>query len=168
MARVTHNSLLSGLSGKLGNITIRQVSGQMQDPAAKALYTTGITVRKTSARTVAISDFMRGPVITATDLSNYHGQAGDSIRIWATDNFAVTAVQVRLYAATGALMAQGPATPEPGGSWLFQAAVASTDWPGTRIEVEAQDRPGNLTSQSYILQSGLPGGWAVAKPPEEL
>ncbi|MCB2378325.1 hypothetical protein LGH70_12065 [Hymenobacter sp. BT635] len=186
MARVTGNSLLRGISGKIGSITVRQVGNQtivsaaegqkrgagspkqqeqrgrmhlarlyaqaqLLDPATKALYATGITTRLNNARLVAITDFMNAPVVTAVDLSGYHGQAGDSIRIRATDDFAVTAVLVRLYTPLGKLAAEAAATLQPDTSWLYHTLTAGPYQPGTRIEVEAQDRPGNKTHWSFTL-----------------
>ena len=77
---------------------------QLRAAAAKALYATGIDQRRTSAYTVAIADFMNQPVITALDARRYQGRAGDVVLIAATDDFAVAAVQVRLYAPADLLL----------------------------------------------------------------
>jgi hypothetical protein len=42
-----------------------------------------------TARNVAIADFFHAPDIENVDLSGYHGQPGDVIRIEVTDDFAV-------------------------------------------------------------------------------
>jgi hypothetical protein len=187
MARVTHNALLRGLSGKLGGLVIRQVGdqtivsaaeapgqraprslkqqahldrmyraqlyakAQLRDPAARALYATGITARCTSAYTVAIADYMKAPVITCLKINGYHGQPGDKIQVLATDNFAVTAVHICIRHPNGALLEEGPATPAPDGSWCYTAAVRQVLRPGTSITATVYDRPGNATTQTALL-----------------
>ena len=74
---------------------------QLRAAAAKARY---IDQRRTSAYTVAIADFMNPPIITALDARRYQGRAGDVVLIAATDDFAVAAVQVRLYAPADLLL----------------------------------------------------------------
>lgn len=124
---------------------------QLRDPAAKALYATGITASCTSAYTVAVADFMQAPVITALLIGRYHGQPGDTILVQATDNFAVTAVLVRIRAPDGSLLEEGPATAQPTGAWRYQATVARPVAPGTTITAEARDRPGNVASQVAVF-----------------
>lgn len=123
---------------------------QIRDPAAKALYATRIDTRRTSAYTVAIADYMNPPQITALDVSAYRGQPGDIIRISATDDFAVAAVQVRIFRPDGTLLEEGPAIPQPGDSWHYPAQQPHPLTPGTTCEAEAHDHPGNQATQHHI------------------
>ncbi|PJJ48108.1 hypothetical protein [Hymenobacter chitinivorans] len=187
MARVTGNSLLRGLSGTLGNITVRQVgdqtivsvaegpkkaprspkqqehldrfaaakrwaTAQVLDPAGYALYATGVDDRHGAPYHVAVADYMHAPTITATDLSAYHGQPGQLIRVRATDNFAVAAVVIRILGPDQQLLETGPAQPQPDGlHWLYPAQTLIPTLPGTTVEVRATDRPGNAALARYPL-----------------
>ena len=124
---------------------------QLRDPAALALYTTGISTRCTSAYTVAVADYMKAPIVTALIINAYHGQPGDVIRVQATDNFAVTAVHVRISLPDGILLEEGPATLEPDGSWCYLVTAAQPPAPGTTITATVHDRPGNTASHTATL-----------------
>ncbi|GAB3833842.1 hypothetical protein [Hymenobacter jeollabukensis] len=186
MARVTRNSLLQGISGKIGGIVVRQVGGQtivsaaeakeeraprsarqqahldrffaaqcyaraqMQDPAAKALYATGVDSRRQSPYHVAIADFMHAPQIISVDTSAYQGQGGDIIRVAATDDFTVASVLLRLETATGELLEEGPALPLASGfDWHY--TTRSTGARAAVLHVQASDRPGNVAEQTIRL-----------------
>lgn len=187
MARVPKNSLLSGISGKLGNLVLRQVGGQtvvqaaeapgrraprspaqqahldrmyraqlyakaqIRDPAAKARYATRIDERRRSAYAVAIADYMHAPRITALDTGRFRGRPGDLIRVVATDDFAVAAVQVRLYAGDGLLIEEGPADLLAAGVWCYTARIGCAVGAGARIEAEVRDYPGNIARQEVVL-----------------
>jgi hypothetical protein len=122
---------------------------QIQDPATKALYATRIDQRRTSAYTVAIADFMHAPEILGLDARAYRGRPGDALRIQATDDFEVIAVVLRFLSPTGTELETGPATPQPGGDWLY--LTQHDHAAGTTCEVEAHDRPGNLSTRRFTL-----------------
>jgi hypothetical protein len=184
MARVTKKSLLKGLSGKIGNLVIRQVgeetvvsaaergpraprsprqqaqlgrmyqaqlygSAQHRDAEAKALYATRIDSDRTSARSVAIADYMHSPEIQAVDRRGYQGRLGDQLQVEATDDFAVTAVAIRIEGPAGEVLIQGPARLQASGNWVFTAGLGHALPPGSMLYVEAFDRPGNVTTESY-------------------
>lgn len=179
MDRVTGNSLLRGLSGKLGNITVRQVGNRtivsavegpkkaprsdmqqehldrfaaakrwakarMLDPVAQAFYAASVNKAHCTPYHRAVADYMKSPTITTTDLSTYHGQPGQLIRIWATDNFAVAAVSVRILGHDQQPLEAGAAQRQPDGlQWVYPAQTAIQSLAGTTVEVRATDRPGN-------------------------
>ena len=124
---------------------------QIQDPAAKARYATGIDQRRTSAYTVAVADYLNPPVITALDAGHYHGQPHDANLKTATDDFAVAAVHVSLYAPTNVLLEAGPAALQPDGRWRYLAQTTQLALPGIRLEAEARDHPGNVAHQIQVL-----------------
>ena len=129
----------------------RYAKAQIRDPAAKARYATRIDQRRRSAYAVAIADYMHAPRVTAIDSRDYQGRSGDQIRVVATDDFAVVAVQVHLYAPTGALLEGGPAALLPTGEWSYLALQMAPAGPGTRIEAEAHDYPGNVGRLELVL-----------------
>lgn len=183
MARVTGNSLLRGVSGKIGGLVVRQVGeqtvvsaaeghrpraprspkqqaqlermyraqlyakAQMQDPAAKARYATGVDARRTSAYTVAVADHLNPPTIQRADVHAYHGRPGDAVRVWATDDFGVAAVLVHAQAPDGTALETGPAAPQPDGSWLYR--IQQPHPAGTTLHVEAHDWAGNIARHSH-------------------
>lgn len=128
---------------------VRYAIAQMQDPAAEALYATGVNGRLAGAYNVAIADYMKGPTITATDCSACHGQPGEPVRVWATDNFGVTAVSICLLTSDERELEAGPATIQPEGHWLYRTQHAYPT--GTLLRIQATDRPGNLTTATHIL-----------------
>jgi len=188
MARVTRNSLLRGISGKLGGLVFRQVGdqtivsaaaakenrkprspkqqaqldkfaaatryarAQMQDPAAAALYATGIDERHAGAYNVAVADYLHAPVITAVDCPAYPGQPDQPIRVWATDNFGVTAVTIRMLTSEGVALETGAAIQQPDGYWQYLPRQASAVVPGTTLQVHAIDRPGNVAEVTHLLK----------------
>lgn len=129
----------------------RYAKAQIQDPVAKARYATGIDQRRTSAYTVAVADYLNPPVITALATGHYHGQLNDAILITATDDFAVVAMHVSLYAPTGTLLEAGPAALQPDGRWRYLAQTTQLALPGLRIEAEAHDHPGNVARHIQVL-----------------
>jgi hypothetical protein len=187
MARVTNNLLLQGISGKLGPLVIRQVSGQtivqaaeasgdraprsprqqahldrmyraqlyakaqIRDAATRSLYATRVDARRTSAYTVAIADYMNPPQVTGLDVRAFHGRVGDPIRIQATDDFEVVAVQLRIFSPAGELLEAGPAIAQPGGDWLYRTQQPHPALPGITCEAEARDRPGHSGVRAYTL-----------------
>lgn len=192
MARVTGNSLLRGVSGKIGSLVIRQVGdqtivsaaerlgpraprspkqqaqldrmyraqlyakAQMLDPDAKARYATGIDARRTSAYTVAVADYLNAPTITRVDLSGYRGRPGDALQIWATDDFAVTAVHVRILSTPdGPEVESGPALLQPDASWRYLVQRPHAPGAPLTLHLEAHDLPRNVGQLVQTLPAGF-------------
>lgn len=192
MARVTGNSLLRGVSGKIGSLVIRQVGdqtivsaaegpgpraprspkqqaqldrmyraqlyakAQMLDPDAKARYATGIDARRTSAYTVAVADYLNAPTITRVDLSGYRGRPGDALQIWATDDFAVTAVHVRILSTPdGPEVESGPALLQPDASWRYLVQRPHAPGAPLTLHLKAHDLPRNVGQLVQTLPAGF-------------
>jgi hypothetical protein len=124
--------------------------GAFADPAQKALYEAAGKARRKPVFAVAMSDYLNAPVVDLIDLTQYTGQAGQTIIVRAHDDFAVTAVNVTIKDTAGAVIEQGPASLELG-VWRY---VATEDLPTERpvtIEAVATDRPGNRTTRVHVL-----------------
>jgi len=67
----------------------------MNDPALKQVYKNRCKARQ-NAYAKAIQDFYVAPEIREIDLSNYTGGANSFIRVYATDDFRVNEVEVRI------------------------------------------------------------------------
>jgi hypothetical protein len=121
------------------------------DPEMKEAYAAKAKKGRT-ARNVAVADFLRAPDIQVIDLSGYHGQPGDTIRIEVTDDFAVVAVKVVIAGADGSPVEEGFAQPEATGyEWTYTATAINESTDGDRIEIIASDTPGNITQKTEEL-----------------
>jgi hypothetical protein len=101
---------------------------------------------------VAVADFLRAPNIDRIDLSDYRGEAGNVIRIRASDDFKVRWVHVNITDADGQLVEEGEAVPDATGyEWLYTATVANESVAGDRVIVSVSDMPGNITREEQDL-----------------
>ena len=185
MAKIKHNVILDGISGKVGDsLVFRQVAGKtilakapdmsrrkvspaqkahlnkfelakeyarkLKDrPELKAAYQTRASGNK-AAYHVAIGDFMNSPKIERIDVHSYHGRAGDTIRIRATDDFQVTRVQLTVLAPDGTLVEEGDAVLQANGvDWIYAATIRFAPIKGCRIKASAMDRPGNVGEMEF-------------------
>jgi hypothetical protein len=105
-----------------------------------------------TARNVALADYMHAPDIHRVDVSGYHGEPGDVIRIEVTDDFAVVEVKVVITGTDGSIVEEGYAQPEATGyEWTYTATATNQDVQGDRIEVYASDTPGNISKAEESL-----------------
>ncbi|MDR1336173.1 MAG: hypothetical protein LBK22_05005 [Tannerella sp.] len=125
--------------------------GVATDPALSEAYA-GKTKPGQTFRNLAIADYLHAPDIELIDLSGYHGNPGDVIRIEVTDDFAVREVKVVITNPDGSVVEEGYATQEPiGYEWRYTATATNGDLSGDRIEVFASDTPGNITKETAQL-----------------
>jgi hypothetical protein len=92
---------------------------------------------------VAMTDWFHPPEIREIDLSNWTGQAGQTIRIRAVDDVQVKQVSVAILDESGAVLEQGLAAPEEGDWWTYRTTTDETGYP--RVQVCAEDLPGHVT-----------------------
>ena len=116
------------------------------DPAVQQEYAAAAQRKKRQPFNVAVADFMHAPDIDVIDVSAYHGQPGDVIRIEATDDFAVKEVRVVITNPDGSLVEEGLAAPGARKfEWIYTATAENPGLTGGSIEVYASDMPGNTT-----------------------
>jgi len=117
------------------------------DPALQAAFGPLAKERGVSLFTVLMGDYLSSPTVNAIDLSGYHGQVGELIKMRASDDVGVTKVSVALHAADGALLEGGEAVLQFG-TWVYAATTQRV--PGTPVTITATagDRPGNVGSKS--------------------
>jgi hypothetical protein len=121
------------------------------DPELKAAYEAKAKKGQT-ARNVAVADFMHAPDIHLVDVSGYHGEPGDVIRIEVTDDFAVVEVKVVITNLDGSIVEEGFAKKEATGyEWTYTATTMNGELTGDRIEVYASDTPGNISKAEESL-----------------
>jgi hypothetical protein len=118
------------------------------DPVQSEAYA-GKTKPGQTFRNLAVADYLHAPDIEEIDLSGYHGNPGDVIRIEVTDDFAVKEVKVVIINPDGSLVEEGFAQPAATGyEWTYTATATNSDLSGDRIEVFASDTPGNITEKT--------------------
>jgi hypothetical protein len=121
-------------------------------PETKDLYATAAKKEKgKSAFNIAVADYCNAPNIDNVDLSEYTGNAGDKIRIIASDNFVVKSVNVRITNADGSLVEEGEAVQNLGNTWIFTATQVNENLEGDKIVVSASDLPGNVAQENFEL-----------------
>ncbi|HRI78127.1 MAG TPA: hypothetical protein PLR06_01220 [Cyclobacteriaceae bacterium] len=132
---------------------VQYAKKQSGDPESKALYETGITDKKRTAYTVALTDYLRSPKVHFIDAQDYLGQVNDLIVVKATDDFMVTGVKIFITASDGSLIEKGEATPDPKrtNEFFYKVTEVNPSVPGTRIKATAYDRPGNTGSLEKVV-----------------
>lgn len=125
---------------------------QVNDPAGKADYASGIDEKHLSAYAVAVADFLQAPDIQEIDLSEYAGNIGDTIRVRVTDDFRVEAVKVSITNGDGSPVESGNAVQDPNGiSWVYTATKKNASLDGDKITIQAFDHPGNKAEEERSL-----------------
>ena len=122
------------------------------DPTLKEAYTTEAKKRQdVSPYNMAMTDYLRPPVITKVDTSNYTGDTSDQkIIIEAGDAFKITSMKVKITAANSSTLEEGTAT-QVKGKWEYTTTATNTTLTGTKITLTATDRPGNTTTKEITL-----------------
>lgn len=122
----------------------------LQDATLKGQYQEIANKRHLSAYNIAVADLLNAPKIEQIDLSAYHGQVGDVIKVRAYDDFKVVSVSVHIYNSDGVLVEEGNAT-EQGIDWVYTATTQNTDLSGDKIIVRATDTPHNVSEKEQVI-----------------
>ena len=131
--------------------SIAYAKGAIKDPAVKALYKAAAKLGY-SAFNVAMADAYLAPTVNSINTGNYHGAAGDTIIVNATDDFKVKGVTVSIHTAAGDLVEEGIAVMQINETdWLYTATQANAALAGSKITAVASDLPGNSTPFSVNL-----------------
>lgn len=120
------------------------------DPVLRGRYEVAARARSLGTVSVALTDYLRPPVVDAIDTRLYHGRVGDVIAVGAFDDFEVTGVTVAILDDAGGLLMQGAAVLS-NGRWSYAATAAIQLGEAVTIEAVATDRPGNTGSRSVAL-----------------
>jgi len=123
----------------------------MSDPELKQAYESKCKACQ-NAYARAIQDFFSIPSVEEIDLSNYTGEPDSFIRIYATDSFRISQVQVRIEDAQGSLVEEGFAEQEEAtGWWRFTAKVQNQLLEGGKVIATASNLPGNETTKEVNM-----------------
>lgn len=119
---------------------------------AKAPYEQAAKSRNLSAFVVAVTDYLKSPVVEAVNTSRYTGKVGDTVIVRATDDFKVESVRVTITAADGSVNESGMAIQDLiSQEWTYLATQANAFIAGTTIKAVATDKPGNEAEMEVTL-----------------
>jgi hypothetical protein len=104
----------------------------------------------TSARSVAVRDFLNAPQVEDIDLRAYDGRAGRKILVRASDDVGVTRVDVTIADEQGTILEQGAAELIAGKIWKYVSTVSVPAGTTVSVGASAFDRPGH----SAVLRKG--------------
>lgn len=123
---------------------------QLKDPTMAALYASGVTSKRTSAYAVAMTDYLTSPEVRSIWLCGYTGKPGETIRVFARDDFRVAAVSVSVINAAGKVIEAGEAVPQTklNDFWEYQTCVENKGWRDCRVTVLVHDHAGNIASST--------------------
>jgi hypothetical protein len=126
----------------------RNAKAALENPDTHAFYETIAQERNSNAYAVAFTDFLVLPEFKPLNLSEYRGQAGNTISIRAVDDIGLADVDVKIVAQDGTPIEQGKAV-ESGarsGKWTYTATMPVALGTDVFIEVTGFDHAGTKTT----------------------
>ncbi|MCJ2557051.1 MAG: hypothetical protein LN415_08120 [Candidatus Thermoplasmatota archaeon] len=125
--------------------------GAIRDEASAGLYAVLAEKYRLTSYNVALRDFFRAPKVREIDASSYTGKRGEEIVIRAVDDVEVLRVHV-IIRKNGEVLEEGDAVREKYNKTLWHyEAQKDLGIEGCLIEVQAEDRPGNVTVKEFAL-----------------
>ena len=114
----------------------------MVNEEVRPLYEAAAKEKNIPVFAMMIADYFHAPVIHEVDVFGYSGNIGDTITIFASDDFEVAKVHVSISDEQGNPIKHGEAveTAHGSGEWIYTATVEGQ--PIAKIQVVAVDRPG--------------------------
>jgi hypothetical protein len=120
----------------------------LADPLKSLSYRKLAAERGGPANAILVANFYNPPVIEQVDLSAYRGQAGDLIRVLATDAIEVAGVTITIRDAGAAILETGAATKDHS-VWVYRSTTSPTNPASAQIEVIARNFAGAKVTASY-------------------
>jgi len=125
----------------------RQAAAYAKVARVEDVYVTKAEGTTKSAYNVAVADWFNKPQIPEIDVKDWNGQAGQPIRVKATDDVQVIRVSVVISDGNGTVLEQGNASQDEGQWWTY---VTTGQTNGSRsLKITAQDRPGHTAQTSW-------------------
>jgi hypothetical protein len=120
----------------------------LANQTTRELYESASEEKDISAFALCVADFLNLPSIKDVDLSAYHGQTGDTIKLITSDDFGVVNVHVVITNALGTILESGNAVEAPAGTghWSYTATAAVAAGTTVTVKVTATDRPGGVAT----------------------
>lgn len=117
------------------------------DPVQQAIYAPVAKEKGLSLFVVMLTDYLKAPVVNAIDLSGYRGRIGDAIRVRASDDVGVTAVNIAIRAEDLTVLEEGSAVLQFG-TWVYTATTLRQPLVPVTIAATAVDHPGNTGTKT--------------------
>ena len=127
--------------------SFRRASAYAKDAKGREEYAALAQGTPKSGYNVAMADWFNAPEILELDVTGYHGQPGNIIRVMARDDVKVTGVSVVITDNQGVVQEQGQATQVDGEWWNYMATTTAPD--GPRVVATAHDMPGHTGEMSW-------------------
>jgi hypothetical protein len=122
----------------------------LEDEGIHAAYDKLVAERgsKGRLRALVMGDILRAPKISTIDLSQYHGEAGDTIRIVAEDSVGVSRLSLSITDVTSTQLVESAEMPTNGKvsgtvEWLYTSTQAVTEGHEVQVHITAYDLAGN-------------------------
>ncbi len=122
----------------------------LNDPVQRPRYVAAAKTKLLPVFALAMSDFLKPPVVQGIDIGGYRGVIGDVIKVSAFHVFEVLGVKVTIRDAAGVLLEQGAAVLTEG-QWRYTATIAIAVGVAFTAEAVATDRPGHTGSLTVPL-----------------
>lgn len=104
----------------------------------------------------AVKDYLEAPVIEDVLVKGFTGKAGDTIVIYAFDNFSIASVKVTITDSEGNILEAGEANVEiDNGKYVYRLKADIPTEKGVKLKAEARDLPGNVTVCEHVLVEGV-------------
>jgi hypothetical protein len=121
------------------------------DPAVKAVYQSMANEASLrSAFNAAVTDYLKEPQIASVYTDNYSGEKGVVLFIATVDMFKIQNVIVTIKRADGTVIETGQAIRDQE-NWKYVTTQPNASVPGTKIIVQAKDRPGKQATLEKVL-----------------
>jgi hypothetical protein len=115
----------------------------LRNPEIRAEYAAR-SKGKMSPHTMAMADFLNPPAVIAIGVTEYRGNAGDTIRVLAVDNFKVVRVTANIMAGDATILEFGDCIQqEDGAAWIYTVTGEHLPLAGQQVKAVAYDIPGN-------------------------
>lgn len=123
---------------------VTYAKSQVSDPVAKAEYELAKNEETDTAFTLAVTDYLKPPVVQDLDVTTYKGKVADKIKVRAVDDFKVASVKVQIFKADNTLAEEGQAVQQANKvDWLYSATTAQAVITNYRVVATAKDKPSN-------------------------
>lgn len=96
-----------------------------------------------------MADWFSKPIVVESDLSNWTGQIGQTIRIKAIDTVHVSRVHIKIENEDGTIFEQGEMVRADGLWWTYTTKTQVPMSPATRLTATSYDLPGNKAAKLW-------------------
>ncbi len=123
----------------------------MEDEDTETAYQKIIKERglESRLRALVIGDILKAPKVSIIDLTNFHGEVGDTIRILAEDSVGVSRLSLSIFDVTDNAVSESAEMQMNGQvsgtvEWLFTVTESVTAGHEVQVRVAAYDLAGNV------------------------